>query len=96
MSFSCLALNKDANLPSADIEKDFLIELVIVTDSWEIYVPTAQGNIAIRNTGEGEKIMASLQGDKLEHNTEMDPRLRSAISQAIRNDPQIGHIWAVQ
>jgi hypothetical protein len=98
MSISCLALNEKANLPSADIEKDFLIELVIVTDSWEIYVPTAQGDVPLRITREGDRIKVSLQGCKLERadNEEMDPILRSAISQAIRDDPQIGRIWVVQ
>lgn len=98
MSISCLALNEKANLRGADIKKVFLIELVIVTESWEIYVPTAKGNVSLKITGEGERIKASLQGDELKRadNEEMDPILRSALSQAIRDDPRIGHIWVVQ
>lgn len=98
MSICCLALNEKANLRRADIKKDFLIELVIVTESWEICVPTAKGNVSLKITGEGERIKASLQGDELKRadNKEMDPILRSAISQAIRDDPRIGRIWVVQ
>ncbi|KAJ6116194.1 hypothetical protein N7523_005539 [Penicillium sp. IBT 18751x] len=98
MSLSCLALNREANLPSADIEKEFLIELVIVTDSWKIHVHTPQGDFGLEITGEGKMIKASLQAGTLERadHEEMDPILWSAISQAICDDPQIGRIWVVQ
>ncbi|KAF3400073.1 hypothetical protein F1880_008376 [Penicillium rolfsii] len=81
MSFSYLALNDEANLRFADIKEGFMIELVMVSESWEMYVHTPEGN--------GDEL-------KREHNEEMDPNLRSAISQAIRDDPRIGRIWVVQ
>ncbi|KAJ5917525.1 hypothetical protein N7466_011079 [Penicillium verhagenii] len=98
MSISCLALKGKANLPSADIKKRFMIEWVIVTDSWEIYVHTARGDVDIKIAGEGERINAFLQAGTLERadHVTMNPILRSAISQAICVGPQIGRIWVVQ
>ncbi|KAL4889253.1 hypothetical protein BDV59DRAFT_119903 [Aspergillus ambiguus] len=97
MSISCLVLNEQGNLSNADIEKDFQIELVIVTDSWDIYVPTVGGAVPFRTAGEGARITASLRVDQLERadNAAMNPILRSAISQAIRHNPQIGRVWVV-
>lgn len=98
MAISCLALNENAPLREADIEQNFMIDFVFVTDRWEIYVPTSIGNIPLRIAGEGLKIRASFQNDELKRadNEEMDPNLGPAISQAIRDDPRIGRVWVAQ
>lgn len=99
MPISCLALNDKQSLRHADTTKHFMIELVKVSNSWGLYFPFGQGGVPINRTEGGGQIMKmSLQGTELnfEDKEEMDPTLRSTISQAIRRDPLIGCVWLIQ
>ena len=96
---SCLAVNTEESLPNADIKGHFLMELVVVTDSWEMRVPTAQGDVRLRHAEEGQRVMMYIGGDKLRRSDEeeIDPVLQaSCVSQAIWENPQIGRTWIVQ
>ncbi|KAJ5932820.1 hypothetical protein N7516_007309 [Penicillium verrucosum] len=96
---SCLAVNTEKSLPNADIKGHFLIELVIVTNSWEIRVPTGQGDVRLRHTEEGQRVGVYIAGDKLRHSgkEEMNAVLQaSCVLQAIWENPQIGRTWIVQ
>jgi hypothetical protein len=97
---SCLAVNVEESLPDADVKYRFLIELVIVTDSWEMRVPTAQGHVPLRQTEEGQRIRVIIGGDdklRFSDEGEVNPILQaSCVSQAILENLQIGRTWIVQ
>lgn len=97
-TISCLAVNTEESLPNANIKYDFLIELVIVTDSWETCVPTAP-HVRLGDTDEGQKIRVFIECDTLKRTDkeEIDPVLQApCVLQAIRQNSQIGRTWIVQ
>lgn len=102
MQISCQALERQSpSLPLADISASFLIESVEVTASWEAYVGTVQGiAVPFRDAGVGQRILMSFQDDKLKRAGKevMDTTIwqSTAISQAFRDNPRIGHIWIVR
>lgn len=98
-TISCLAVNRERILHNADISGPFLIELIIVTDSWKMLVPTAQGHIPLEHVNEGQMTTVHILDGKLERFPagELEPVLQtSCVLQAIRKNPQIGRTWIVQ
>ena len=99
-TISCLAVNTEESLPNAVIKGQFLVELVIVTDTWELRVPTAQGHVPLQHTKEGQRVGVYIAGDnklRRSNGEEIDPVLQaSCVSQAIWENPQIGRTWIVQ
>lgn len=94
-----MAVNTEKSLPNAIIKGHFLVELVIVTDTWELHVPTAQGHVPLQHTKVGRRVGVYIAGDKLRRSNgeEIDPILQaSCVSQAIWENPQIGRTWIVQ
>lgn len=104
MQISCQALEgQNPSLPFADISASLLIELVEVTASWEPYARTNQGTaVPLRDAKVGQRIRMSFQNDKLERvdkegmDTTTGIWQSTAISQAIRDNPQIGRIWIIR
>ncbi|KAF9894007.1 hypothetical protein FE257_008978 [Aspergillus nanangensis] len=98
-TISCFAVDNGESLPHADIRLTFLIELVMVTSSWEILVPTAHGDVPLDQIGQGQRTRVYIEGDELKRKDqeELDPLLQNhTILQAIRYSPQIGRTWVVQ
>ncbi|KAL3246535.1 hypothetical protein ABHI18_012694 [Aspergillus niger] len=98
---SCLTVNTERILHDADTTDLFLIELIIVTDRWEMCVSTSHGHIPLERVKEGKMIIVYILGDKLkclrEGELELELVLQnSSVLQAILENPQIGRIWIVQ
>ncbi|OJZ80457.1 hypothetical protein ASPFODRAFT_65867 [Aspergillus luchuensis CBS 106.47] len=96
---SCLTVNTERILHDADTTNLFLIELIIVTDRWEMCVPTPHGHIPLERVKEGKMTTVYILGDKLKclPKGELEPVLQtSCVLQAIRKNPQIGRTWIVQ
>lgn len=96
---SCLAVNTKQILHDADISGTFLIEWVLVTDSWEMCVPTSEGLIPLEHAKEGQMIIVYISDGKLKRfpEGELEPVLQnSCVLQAILKSPKIGRTWIVQ
>lgn len=105
---SCLLLppyNNCGPLPTANLECDFMVEWVAVTEDWELNVPTISPRLPLRRLQEGLRTMVRIRDGKLRHavepklqvEEELKPSLStSAVVQAISACPEVGRIWLVQ
>ncbi|KAL4960557.1 uncharacterized protein BDV14DRAFT_204548 [Aspergillus stella-maris] len=108
--FQAMPLNEKECLPEADINHGFLIESVMITQTWKIHIPELEGQERLNGTKEGLKAMVHVANDKLERPSqqefnkfdlslpkELEPLLSSvAVVRAIRKWHRIGSVWLVQ
>ena len=106
--FQVTLVNDNNLLPTANISLQFLIELVMVTEDWTMYVPIVGGQERITGAKEGIRRVVEIKDDKLERpeklerldsllEKELGPLLSSAaVVQAICSCNRIGSVWIVQ